>query len=266
MFKINARQAERAFVRRLQKTGTVLTANGRANMYIKHDGEVIALHTTKGTGSYTIKRKSLRAAISLTCYMRTVTRKDLEVYCKFSSALLGILIEVFETKANVIRTPKGLLRLTLIGIRFYFAGVDRAVRDMEAAAAAGAKFVLMSYYHIRDRKAWKVHVERLGLKVLLDSGEFTRWKAEAAGKTVKPISVEAYADFIEAHKEVLFAWLNLDRVGDAEASKKNAEYLKGRGLAPVEIWHVGSGIEALDDLVAEDLPEVRGHNRPGRAA
>lgn len=256
MFKANARQAERAFVRRLQKTGKVLTANGRANMYINHDGEAIALHTTKGTGSYTIKRKSLRAAISFTCYQRTITRKDLEVYCKFSSALLGILIEVFETRATVIKTPTGLLRLTLIGIRYFFAGVDRAVRDMEAAAANGAKFVLMSYYHIRDRKAWKVHVERLGLKVLLDSGEFTRWKAEQKGKAVKPIRVEEYADFIEAHKEVLFAWFNLDLVGDAEASNKNAAYLKSRGLAPVEIWHVGSRLEDLDALVAEDLPVI----------
>lgn len=256
MFKTNARQAERAFVRRLTKTGKVLTANGRANVYISHDREAIVLQTAKGSGGYQIKRKSLRAAITFTCYQRTITRKDLEVYCKFSSALLGILIEVFETRAKMIKTPTGLLRLTLIGIRYFFAGVDRAVRDLEAAAGNGAKFVLMSYYHIRDRKAWKVHVERLGLKVLLDSGEFTRWKAEQKGNAVKPIHVNEYADFIEAHREVLFARFNLDRVGDPEASKKNAEYLKGRGLAPVEIWHVGSSPEALDELVAEDLPVI----------
>lgn len=256
MFELNSRQAERAFIRRLTKTGSVLTAKGKVNMYIKHDQTVIYLRSTRSIKGYKILRTKLRAAITFTCYKRTIVRKDLEIYCSFSSALLGILIEVFYNRARVIRTSTGLLRLSLLGTRYFFAGADTSPRDLEVAAVNGAKFVLFSYFYLRDRKAWKRHVKRLGLKILLDSGEFTRWKAEKRGKRVKPIRIDEYATFIKRHKDVLFGWFNLDRVGDAAASKKNAEYLKSMGLPPIEIWHVQSSMEVLDNLVAEDRPVI----------
>lgn len=252
MYEINARTTERAFIRKIQKAGEFKTANGKANFYVDHTGQLLFIKTEKSARPLSITRKQLRAAINFTYYVRTVTRKDLEAYSKFSSALLGIIIEVFHRIAKLHRTPTGLLRLTIIGTRYFFAGVDRAVRDLEVAAANGAKFVLMSYFHLRERKAWKGHVERLGLKILLDSGAFTCWQAAKKNKKVEPLILKDYAAFIETHKPILYAWFNLDVIGDAAASKKNAEYLKARGLTPVEIWHPQSGYEALDALVAED--------------
>lgn len=261
VFEQNARQIERRFIRKLTKQGKVLTANGKASIYLRHDNLVIYLKSTKSDKGYKIVRMKLRSAISFTCYRRTVSRKDLEPYSRFSSVLLGIIIEVFENKAKVLKTPTGLLRLTLIGIRYFFAGGERSVRDLKIAAAAGAKFILFSYYYLRNKKSWKDLVLKLGFKVLLDSGEFTRWQADKKGKTCKPIRVEEYADFIEKHQDVLYAWFNLDRVGDAATSKANAEYLKSRGLAPIEIWHVESDIKELDALVAEDhaIIAIGGH-------
>lgn len=252
MYEINARTTERAFIRKIAKAGSYKTANGRANFYVDHTGQLLLIKTEKSVRPLSITRTKLRAAINYTYYVRTVTRKDLEAYSKLSSALLGILIEVFQRIAKLHKTASGLLRLTIIGVRYFFAGADRAVRDLEVAAANGAKFVLMSYYHIRDRKAWRGHVERLGLKILLDSGAFTCWQAAEEGRKVKPIVLEEYADFIRHHRPVLYAWFNLDVIGDAAASKKNAEYLKAQGLAPIEVWHPQSGYEALDAMVAED--------------
>lgn len=252
MYKINARQTERAFIRKVAKTGEYKTANGKANFYVDHTNDRLIIKTVKSQQPLFITRRNLRAAINYTYYVRTITRQDLESYSKLSSALLGILMEVFKRIAKLHKTATGLLRLTIIGIRFFFAGADRAVRDMEIAAANGAKFVLLSYYHIRNRKSWRGHVERLGLKILLDSGEFSRWQAEKKGKQLRPIKLEEYAEFIRKHKPLLYAWFNLDVVGDAMASKKNAEYLKAQGLAPIEIWHVSSSMEALDALVSED--------------
>jgi hypothetical protein len=80
---------------------------------------------------------------------------------------MGVLISIFGNIGKVTKTVTGLVRITLRGTRYFFAGVDRAVRDMEIAAANGARFVLMSYAHIRRRKAWKVQVQRLGLKYCL---------------------------------------------------------------------------------------------------
>lgn len=252
MYKIDARKAERAFIRKLQKKGGFTTTNGKANLFAGKDAKAILLKTEKSKKPLTVHRSKLRAAISYTFYSRTVTRKDLEQYSRFSSALLGILIEVFERSARIHKTAKGLLRLTLIGVRYFFAGVDRSVRDLEVAAANGAKFVLMTYAHIRTRKAWKKHVQRLGLKIMLDSGAFTLWKAAQAGKTVDPINVEDYAAFIEENRELLYAWFNLDVIGDAEASKANAEYLKAQDLAPIEVWHIQNSLDDLQQLVDED--------------
>lgn len=252
MYKIDARQLERKFIRQIAKKGGFTTANGKANLYAGKENGAVLLKTAKSKKPLAILRTKLRQAIAYTFYTRTITRKDLEVFSRFSSAVLGILIEVFNKAAKLHKTPKGLLRLTIIGVRYFFAGVDKSVRDLEAAAANGAKFVLMSYHYIRKGKAWKEHVERLGLKILLDSGAFTVWKAQQKGKEVEEITVEAYAEFIKQHKEVLYSWFNLDVVGDAAASKANAEYLKAAGVAPIEVWHVGSDLKDLEELVAED--------------
>jgi hypothetical protein len=252
MYTIDARKTERAFIRKLQKKGGFTTANGKANLFAGKDAKAILLKTEKSKKPLAVLRTKLRAAISYTFYSRTVTRKELEAYSRFSSALLGILIEVFEKAGKLHKTAKGLLRLTLIGVRYFFAGVDKSVRDLEVAAANGAKFVLMTYAHIRKGKAWKNHVERLGLKIMLDSGAFTLWKAQQKGKLVEAISIADYAAFIEEHKDLLYSWFNLDVIGDVEASKANAEYLKAKGLAPIEVWHIQSSLDDLQQLVDED--------------
>jgi hypothetical protein len=166
--------------------------------------------------------------------------------------LLGILIEIFGEKGKLQKTASGLLRFTLRGIRHFFAGADRIKRDLEIAAANGAKFVLMTYAHIRSRKSWIKHVKHLSLKVLLDSGAFTVWQSKKKGKIMEDIDLASYMTFIEKHQEILYGYFNLDVVGDAAASKANAQVMKDAGLKPIEIWHVGSDIKDLVNLVKED--------------
>lgn len=256
LFEIDARQMERAFIRTLEKKGGFKTAQGRSNIYLGRTRSAILFKTNQGVKSLVIYRTKLRQAIQYAFYTRIVIRKDLERFSRFSSALLGILQVIFDGMAKLVKTSTGLLRLMLLGLRYFFAGVDRAVRDLEIAAISGAKFVLMSYAHIRKRKAWRKHVLRLGLKILLDSGAFTVWKSIQSGKTVDPILVKDYGDFIERNLDVLYAWFNLDVVGDAEASKKNAEYLNDRGLPCIEVWHIQNDLKELEKLVAKDLPVI----------
>lgn len=255
-YEINARKTERAFIRALEKRGVFKTAQGKSNVYLGRTQAVILFRTSQSKKPLSIPRTKLRQAIQFTFHSRIVNRKDLERFSRFSSAVLGVLQIIFEGMAKLVKTPTGLLQLILIGLRYFFAGVDRAVRDLEIAAANGAKFVLMSYAHIRKRKAWKKHVQRLGLKILLDSGAFTVWKLYQAGKEVDPILVEEYGAFIEQNLDVLHSWFNLDVVGDAQASRKNAEYLQNMGLPSIEVWHIQSDIEELKNLVARDLPII----------
>lgn len=256
LYEIDARQTERAFIRRFEKHQVYQTANGKANIYMGRNRKHLFLKTAKSQKALVIPRTKIRQAIQYTYYIRTLTRKDLERFSRYSSAMMGILITIFGKMSKVAKTPTGLLRLSLTGLRYFFAGVDRAVRDMEIAAAQGAKFVLMSYAHIRYRKAWKKHAVRLGLKILLDSGAFTVWRSAQAGKVVDPITVESYADFIEEHQEVLYAWFNLDVIGDAEASKRHATVLRERGIVPIEVWHIDSDMKNLEQLVNEDHPVI----------
>ena len=43
---------------------------------------------------------------------------------------------------------------------------------------------------------------------------------------------------------------------DAQASRKNAEYLQNMGLPSIEVWHIQSNTEELENLVARDLPII----------
>lgn len=257
MYEIDARSTLRSFIRRLQKAGQFVTANGKANLYGGKTQLALQLKTLASKKPITLKYKVIRSAIQLTYYARTVTRFDLEQFTKCAnSALLGILIEIFGKQSKLHKTPSGMLRLTLRGVRYFFAGADRVKRDLEIAAANGAKFVLMSYAHIRDRKAWKKHVKRLNLKILLDSGAFTIWKAETEGKIVLPVKLDDYIDFIIEHQDVIHSFINLDIVNNAEASKENANIMRAAGLNPIEVWHIGSSLKELNKLVQEDHPII----------
>ncbi|SDX70635.1 hypothetical protein SAMN05518848_11241 [Paenibacillus sp. PDC88] len=140
----------------------------------------------------------------------------------------------------------------------------------------------MSYWHLRHdtHENWKKNARRYKCKVLLDSGEFSYYKArrtlrmeqrilstmiegtqqwkqqlyvveEQARKTI-PISIKEYATFVNKHRDILFGCFNLDVVGDPCKSKINANYLRSKGVNPIEIWHPQSGFDALGKLVAED--------------
>lgn len=257
MKEVKARTMLRTFIRQIVKKGRTTTANGKANLYAGHTRLALQLHADGSYRMIHLPYKRIRAAINLMYYARTITRRDLEPLASGKeSALLGVLIEIFGTSAKIVRTPTGFIRLTLKGIRYFFAGADRAVRDLEIAAANGAQFVLMSYAHLRSRSAWRGHVERLGLKILLDSGAFTVWQAQQKGKSMELIHVSEYARFIQEHRLVLYGWFNLDVIGDAAASKQNAKYLADMGLQPVEVWHVGESMEDLAQMVREEHPVI----------
>lgn len=253
MYEINARTTLRAFMRRIQKTGMTRTANGKANMYAGRNRFTLQLRAVGSNRSIVLKYTQIRAAIQLTYVKRTITRKDLEVYTKgANSALLGVLIEVFQSQGKVTRTKSGLVRLTLRGVRYFVAGCDRSLRDLEVAVSAGAKFILLSYAHIRSQQAWKRHVDELGLKVLLDSGAFTEWKAKKNGKAYPDIRIEDYAKFISDNRDRFHAWFNLDVVGDPSTSRKNEEYLRDAGLPCIPVWHARGSLDVLDDMVKQD--------------
>lgn len=248
---------EKMAVRRMKnwirKNSVFRTGRGAINHIVEHDSRRVYFHSANGKMINTIELSKLKGAIRDLFARRTVTRKQLEVYSNFSSALLGLLTTIFKGMAKLTSGAKGF-RLTVIGVRFFFSGCDRAVKDLEIAKANGAEYVLMSYYYLRnDRNAnWRKHVERLGLKVMLDSGAFTVWKRRESGKDVQEIEVRDYAEFVLQHQDVIHSFITLDVVGDSAATAANDAYLRSLGISPVPVFPAMGDLHELGKLIEAD--------------
>ncbi|RRJ54623.1 hypothetical protein EHV15_34055 [Paenibacillus oralis] len=287
-FDIRAIEHERHALKQIKKTGSLFTCTNRENFIKKVDGKFIYFRTNHSKSIHKVPREHVRKAISFLLYKRSVTRQQLEKFHNFSSFLMGFLrlalVDIKQiARIQVLRTRA--YRIVMKAIRFWFAGLDRDPQMMymvgEYTQAPG-NWILMSYWNLRHDKHenWKKNARKHKCKILLDSGEFSYFKArrklraaqrllatmiegtyqwsqqllmiEELRQRVAPISIKEYAEFVKRHQDILFGCFNLDVVGNPIRSKMNANFLKSQGLNPIEIWHPQSGFEALGKLVSED--------------
>ena len=97
--------------------------------------------------------------------------------------------------------------------------------------------------------------------VMLDSGAFTNW---STGKEV--VSRDAYREFLLEHGKRYGHYLNLDKIGDPDASRTNLEHLQGEGLAPVPVFQRGAPREELERLLQEhELVAIGGISKTPQA-
>lgn len=69
------------------------------------------------------------------------------------------------------------------------------------------------------------------VRIMLDSGAFSAWKAGGS------IDIDDYIGFIEENGAAIDHYINLDVIPDGEASYKNFQYMKRRGLNPIPVFH-----------------------------
>jgi len=287
-YDIRAIEHERTALKRFKKQGKLLTCNNSENFIEKVDSKFIYFRTNKSKSANKVSRELIRKAIAYLLYKRSVTRQQLEKFNHFNSFIMGFLrlalVEIKQIARLQVLTNR-VHRIVMKGVRFFFAGLDRDPAMMymvnEYSQALG-NWVLMSYWHLRHDKHenWKRNARKYKCMVLLDSGEFSYYKArrklreeqrllatmvegthqwnrqllvveEQARKTV-PISIKEYAEFVKKHQDIIFGCFNLDVVGDPIKSKINANYLRSQGVNPIEIWHPQSGFDALGKLVSEE--------------
>jgi hypothetical protein len=252
------------------KCNQFLTVTGKVNTITEYNQSIIVFETDRKTEGLVISRKSLRKAIGFIFFQRTATRKDMEEYSPFSSALFGILFEVFKEICKVQRMGKGLLRLTLTSTRFIFSGLCRSSKDMSMIASEGGNFVMMSYYNLRiqKREKWLHNLQKYDLRVMIDSGAYSihnRLNKSKNGsvhqqelfseQTLPSITVEEYAGFINMYKnsKYIIGFFNLDVIGDQLATKKNYRRLKELTNAKIiPVWQVSdASYGELHNLVKE---------------
>lgn len=229
------------------------TGTGFLDIVERVESDVIYIRTSRTMGLFQISRKQLQKACTFLFYVRNTTRKQLEGFSKFSSALMGLLFKIskeggFARIGRTGRTARGLLRLSLRGMRWFTAGCRRSSRDMEMVKFYNGQWLLLSYFHLREDKTynWRKHVWRLGYKgrVLLDSVAIHCINPRLKGKQVADISIEEYCDFIKRQggKDMFCGWFSLDRVDDADVTERNIDYMVNEGLGDglIPVWNINS--------------------------
>ena len=250
------RKAERLINRaRLRKNAVILTGLNRVNKITRIGHLSLVLVAEQGQAQITVNRSCMVAAVAYMYRVRHIGRKELEAFHRFNSALFGLLRTVFRKEARMV-IRKRSLRLVMKGLRFFLSGAERCVRDLYAAVLAGAKYVLYSYYYLRNSKAWLKHAERLGLRMLLDSGAFSLWQAKQKGKKVYDITLNEYVAFIYKYEYLLEGYVCLDVVGDYRATKDNQAQMEAMGLSPIPVYHMGTPITELNHLVERGYPVI----------
>lgn len=261
-FDIKAIQMERIFAKKATSEIEYTTGSGKRNVIVQVTSRSIGVKTETGSTPQPISREGLRKAIAYLLRKKTATRRELEKYSNMNSSLMGMLRRILIDIAKIAKTAKGLLRITIKGVRFFFSALDRATKDdLQAVIQNGGKYILCSYYYLRQHinKHLLHYIKEHDLQLLLDSGEFSAYKARKKGKKVKPIKIQDYANFINTYKPYIFGYFNMDVTNNPEKSKRNFDKLKKlTGLSPIPVWHCNieswdqSDWKSLDTLVEED--------------
>ncbi|KEO84774.1 hypothetical protein [Tumebacillus flagellatus] len=254
-FSLQAARREKVFFKRLSAGAVYQTGTGRLNKIESHDAEAVYISTARSVRPIRIAREKLRAALRHMYARRTATRKEMERHHAYSSALLGLVGTVLVGLTKIQRTVRGLLRITMIGTRFFFSGCEHDPKALRLVRQNGGKMLLMSYFWLRDKVNWLSSIEAAGFQpedVVIDSGAPSIYKAELKKKPVRSIRVEEYADWLELYGSRLFGWMNLDVIGDDAATRKNYEYLCGRGLRPIPVVNIQSSLDEFERYIEED--------------
>lgn len=241
-YVVEARKVEARLIRRWAERKRYFTGSGNEQIIVAVDQQRIYFQTRSTDRQHVIERGKLRKAIAFLLHRKTVLRKELERYSHMNSSLMGLLRHLFIETAKFIRTKTGQLRLTIKGCRFFFSGLERASRkELDCLRIAGAKHILASYFYLRGSRSkppLMQFIEENECDLLLDSGEFSAYRARLKHAEVSPITVNEYAEFIRAHDHLIFAFFNLDVTGDPALSASNFEKLRVlTGRNPIPVWH-----------------------------
>lgn len=254
-FLAKAEAKERLFFRKYGKPGyQIHTVTGRANTIERVTKKYVYIKTSSGNEANRIPRERLRQALAILFHQRVITLKELIRIQKFSSALAALIRIIMIDICKVLRTPAGV-RLSLKGLRYIYSGISKGKRDVRIVKQNGGLFVLINYFTVRSDTAatWKDNLRELGFDykcVMLDPGEKTLHEAKRKGKTVKPLDLDEYAEFVKQHSDIIYQFLTIDKIGDPETTQANTLYLeRAVGRKPIPVYHVQNSLAVLQDYI-----------------
>ena len=104
--------------------------------------------------------------------------------------------------------------------------------------------ILISRPYVNERMLNFIRANKQHLRILLDSGAFTNWKKGVVG------DVDDYIEFVRGLPFDLFAYFQLDRIGDAKTTLTNLDAMVQAGLRPVPIWTRGASVADFKHMAA----------------
>ncbi|MFD5853779.1 hypothetical protein ACFWGC_26965 [Cytobacillus pseudoceanisediminis] len=270
---LEPRILERKFRRSVKNKGYFLTASGCIN-YVQVEKGALIISSTRNDSSIHLKNYQIRKAIRHLQVYRTAVRKDMEQFSNFSSALFGILVEIFKDESKLQALKHGLFRLTLLGVRFYAGGLERDPFLRKEFKELGGQYVLFNYYQLKQCSFdWLQWLESVDAYCLIDSGAFSYFQKK--NKEMKSpyqqqqllgedILMEqyiyGYAGFINKYKEHrrIIGFFPFDVIGDPVQTKENERLL--RILTDAKIFPVWQFTDRLDELksLVDGEPEMIG--------
>ncbi len=205
-FEVEASRRVKTFIRKVKARRWLQTGKGIRSRVNRTESSGMWVDAKRSKAEYQLYRASLEKAAKHVFINRTLTRKDLEPYSKYTSALFGCLVEMFNDICRLITTRSGLLRLALRGIRVFLSGAVTSPRDLQLASNCGAKWALISYAYARnDREGnWLRYLQNSSYeRAFIDSGAFT-----AQSVLRQPLDVQEYVEWIRKYRRHIFCFAN----------------------------------------------------------
>ncbi|MGS2778354.1 hypothetical protein ACVBAX_13390 [Robertmurraya sp. GLU-23] len=149
-YTVNARQVERRFQREMSKQGYYRTAKGNINRLVEYGKTHVLVITEKGANPIELERTRIRKAITFFFFKRTAIRSDFKSFSEFTSAMFAIIVHCFRDKSKLMKLKHGLFRVSLIGTRHWFSGLERSPDILSLLKSLGGKYVLFNYKSILE--------------------------------------------------------------------------------------------------------------------
>ncbi|MEK3992789.1 hypothetical protein [Robertmurraya sp. FSL R5-0851] len=270
-YTVNARQVERKFQREMNKQGFYRTAKGNINRLVEYGKTHVFVITEKGANPIELERTSIRKAITFFFFKRTAIRSDFKIFSEFTSAMFAIIVHCFRDKSKLLKLKHGLFRVSLIGTRHWFSGLERSPDILSLLKSLGGKYVLFNYKSILESPNCLRQLDENDLFCICDSGAFSLFnqsKKDEKNEVYQPalfeselldeMILEGYAQFINKHKSNprILGFMPLDCIGNPQKTRENYKKLKELTDAHIyPVWQITDTLEELDRIVEKE-PEM----------
>ena len=126
-------------------------------------------------------------------------------------------------------------------MKLYFAGIDGHVKRLHYLHEFGATKLMLTYAQHKSYNKQLPRFKEMNFDIMFDSGGFSLWK-----KGIN-VNILDYCNYLK--KNDIQNYINLDVVGNHKQTMSNQKIMESEGLKPIPVFHLGSDINGLKEIV-----------------